>query len=456
MQGRHWNASQAAGKALGPSAPNYAAVLLRCAGQEARDVHEGNKWDVEGITEPHKPRALDWGSGRRSRGAAMPGAGLALGMRRHRSLIAKQQSIHTTHKGCRACATQNCSLLAASAAGLFPPPSKSAPGSPEASMSRQPASTAGWLATTPTVRPLSRAKPADGWAGTAWLCTATGWPCTATGWSMRCAHPFTSQGYDRHRWRAMRDATATCDDVLGVVLADLKHLSVVHHLLDHPQHVVCLQGADEGSRERASSEPGKSTRPDSIATALIRASRMRALGATHSHHTARCTADGHRRWRQRQARRCAHGMVCRPDLEFVCGHHIVQEGAGAVGRVDAGDLQVQVRAEAIRWPCGAGTAVRGACSPPLLAGRHARRCCLPVAPMAKQEAGWRQALRCSGRDTRGGLTVCADPAPHPRQRVTIGQRQEAEQLAHAGKRVQLVVKRAVRHACTTGARRRTC
>lgn len=31
---------------------------------------------------------------------------------------------------------------------------------PEASMSRQPASTAGWLATTPTVRPLSRAKPA--------------------------------------------------------------------------------------------------------------------------------------------------------------------------------------------------------------------------------------------------------------------------------------------------------
>ena len=103
----------------------------------------------------------------------------------------------------------------------------------EASMSRHPASTAGWLATTPTVRPSSRAKPA-------------GTPGTAVGQLRKvglwCVPAFTCS-VSPCCCRLCASSRLACNDVLGKFWHDLAHMSIVNHLLHHAVHVVRLQAA---------------------------------------------------------------------------------------------------------------------------------------------------------------------------------------------------------------------
>ena len=96
--------------------PDDARMLLLRAGQEAGHVDEGEDRDAEGVTEAHLVRAR---------------AGARAGARVDASPNPNQASQGRTK---RAALT-------------------------EASMSRQPASSRGLLATTPTVRPSIRPKP---------------------------------------------------------------------------------------------------------------------------------------------------------------------------------------------------------------------------------------------------------------------------------------------------------
>lgn len=146
----------------------------------------------------------------------------------------------------------------------------------EASISRQPASTAGWLATMPTVRPLRRVKPESRGRGRggevdAPLCREPGvgpGPSRYTScWGAagkQCVPSLHTVGAECTGAECTGAGRRTRDDVLGVVLRNLKHLAIVHHLLHHAQHVVGLhQGQRCGYRlcmgDRLSTDKGVST-----------------------------------------------------------------------------------------------------------------------------------------------------------------------------------------------------